>query len=265
MAMAGLEPVAGVAQRHPHLDQLAGHERLRIRVGPAMGEVQDPGAHPRRRPVRRHVGQADDGGRDGRVDREVQDRDRLAQDRERLDEGRARERRARCASSGRRSRASPFGIPPAPQDRLPRVPTVGSVPIGVDRRRATGPRSTSRPASGSRPALERGTAGRRSPDAGRRRPPASAPATPPGTPPARRSRARTRRPRGSSSSPFGSSRSQRSKNRTTSWSSSRFGPGRRVLRPAVDPVADQRPRRRACSAPASGTPRRRRRRTSRRC
>ncbi len=128
--MSRREPVAGVPQRHPYLDQLAGHEWLRIRVRSAMREVQDPGRDPRGRPVGRHVGKADHGGRDGRVDREVQDRDRLAQDGQRLDEGSAREDRPHRfvrPEVARQAVGDPAGAPgqaPAGADRR-------SVPIGV--------------------------------------------------------------------------------------------------------------------------------------
>ena len=103
-------------------------------------------------------------------------------------------------------------------------------PVGVavdaGRRRACSAAVAERPADErQRPTAEPplGRLGRRM-RIRRRRPPAPRPA-PPGTARARRTRARTRRPPVRSSAPFGIPFSQRSKKRTSSWRSSRFGPG----------------------------------------
>ena len=109
--VARREPISRVPQRDPDLLDPAGLQRLRVRVGASMGEVEDAGADPRRGPVRGHVGQPDDGGRDRRIDREVEHDHRLAEDRRparstarscrsargsRPAGGRARARSARC-------------------------------------------------------------------------------------------------------------------------------------------------------------------------
>ena len=202
-----------------------------------------PARHLRRRPVGRDVGQPDDGGRDRAPTRPGGGRPPgTPRTRQRLVERRRREGRS---------------------EGLVRAQVAGEAvgrAAGAPRQRAAGARSSAGAGSGRRPARRRGLARRAARPAAatrrrtatiaarrdgcgiRRRPLASDPATLPGTARAARSRARTRSTAGSSSrARCRCPCSQRSKKRTISWSSSRFGPGVRRRGQLVDPVADERP------------------------
>ena len=78
--MAGEEAISGGAHRHADLLDAPWLERLRRCVRAAMGQVEDPGRDLGGCAVRGHVRQPDDGGRDRRRDREVQDDLRDAED-----------------------------------------------------------------------------------------------------------------------------------------------------------------------------------------
>jgi len=119
-------------------------------------------------------------------------------------------------SSGRRSRASPFGASPAPHESGPRVPVVGrwrnsSTPV-------SGPTTASVPVPNAQ--LRTVAAGCGKADVARHRP---GDATGKGTGGVYSCSNQTTA--GSSSHPFETGLRCRSKNRAISWSSSRFGPG----------------------------------------
>ena len=166
--MPGLEPVAGVAQRHADLSTTPGHQRLGCSSDRAMGEVQDPGAHLGRRPVRGDVGQPHDGRRDRRRRPRGGGRPRARPG------SRSARRAARSCRSARGSRPA-GGRAPArsacrrrPTTAPPRVPTVGRCRyVSSPAATASAASSTeSGPTSGSRPAVEPPRGRDDAPDAG---------------------------------------------------------------------------------------------------
>ena len=222
--MARQESVGGRAHRDPDARDDARLERRGRGVRVAVGQVEDPGRDLGRRPVRGDVAEPDDRGRDRRARLPGEDRRREADDVERLLERRARERRDRAirraggrgpGRSARRRR--PTTAPPACRSsagagsarrrarcrrRRPRPPTSGSAPG----------RQVEDSLPGVRPAAT--TAAR-----------ATRRARSPGTAPDRRTRGGRATSPGSSITPLSMPLSQWSKNRTISWSQSRFGPG----------------------------------------
>ncbi len=231
----------------------------------AVGQVEDPGSDLGRRAVRGHIGQPDHRGRDRRRDREMEDDLRHAEDLERRLErlggvGRA-ERLVRsevACQAVRRAAGAPRQGGPRP-DRRPVAVSVhpgrcrGDGPLGRQacRRGAPTRRRTAIPASPRR-------------DAGTPSPPASAPATAAGNGSGSAYSRSNQTTAGSLSAPFGIPFSQRSKKRTSSWRSSRFGPGVRRCRAGRGPSCRRSSATEPCRRPASGAPRRRTSPSSRR-
>ena len=96
-----------------------------------MREVQHPGAHQRRRPIRRHIGQADRQGRHRRIDLDVDDDLRDAQDLERVREGLRRVGRAIGLVGPEVARQAVRRIAGTPRQRAARAGR-RAVPEGVD-------------------------------------------------------------------------------------------------------------------------------------
>ena len=223
--MAGQEAVARRSQRDADLGARSpGSSGAGSECGVAMGQVQDPRRHLRRRAVGGDVAQADDGRRDRRARLPGQHRNREAEDVERLVERLGGERRDRAPRRGGGRAARPFGALPAPHDSAARVPVVGRC-----RKRST---AAPHGASVDEPPDERQLAGAEveDPFAGARRRPGRlgrsiAPARRPGTARAAAYSRRKATSPGSSITPLSMPLSQWSKNRTISCSQSRFGPG----------------------------------------